>query len=159
MRVHQQATRELFDKEFARTQTGEDILSNFRIKKFDAASEKLNLAKFDETVSRMRNSLAQARSATSDQWVLKRIEILDQDAQLIEEVYGILNEAAGYKADKNDARKDQVRTLIARVSVNSVVTTDDIRCNVLQSLRPHVDSVLGADEAAKYDRVAVMPPE
>jgi hypothetical protein len=159
MHSHQQATRYLFDEEFAYGQTGEDILSNFRIKKFDAANETLNLTRFSQAVSRMRNSLSAAKSATTDRWLLKRIEILDQDAQLMDHIYGIFNEAAGYKADKNDARKDQVRALIVRVGANSVVTKEDIRCNVLQSLRPHVDSVLGADEAAKYDRVAVVPPE
>jgi len=159
MQAHQQATQDLFDTEFAHGQTGEDILTNFRIKKLDAAHEPFNVAHFKRAVTRMRNSLAEAKSATTDPWILNRIETLDQDAQLMEEVYGILNEAAGYMTDKNDARKDQVRTLIARVSANSVVTKDDIRCKVLQSLRPHVDSVLGADEAAKYDRVAVMPPE
>ena len=74
-------------------------------------------------------------------------------------IYGILNEAAGYKVDKNDARKERMRALIARVGANAVVTKEDIRCNVLKSLMPHVDAVLGAEEAAKYDRVAVVPPE
>ena len=74
-------------------------------------------------------------------------------------IYGILNEAAGYKADHNDARKDQMRALMARVSDNKVVTKDDIRCKILQSLMPQVSSVLGPDEAAKYDRVAYMGPE
>ena len=43
---------------------------------------------------------------------------------------------------------------MARVSENEVVTKDDFRCKILQSLMPHVSSVLGPDEAAKYDRVA-----
>jgi hypothetical protein len=107
----------------------------------------------------MRNSLSLAKSAATDQWVLMRIDMLDQDAQLMDDIFGILNEAAGYKVDKNNARKDQTRALIARIGTNSVAAKEDIRCNVLKSLMPHVNSVLGANEAAKYDRVAVVPPE
>jgi hypothetical protein len=159
MLAHQQATRDLFKTEFANGQTGEEILSSFRIKKFDAARETLNSGRFRQNLSRIRDSLAVAKSVTRDPWVLKRIEILDQDAQLIGDIYGILNEAAGYKVDRNDARKDQMRALIARVGDNTVVAKDDIRCNVLKSLLPQVSAVLGAGETAKYDRVAVVPPE
>ena len=67
MQAHQQATRNLFDTEFAYGQTGEEILSNFRIKNFDAAYETLNLERFHQAVSRMRDSLADAKSATADQ--------------------------------------------------------------------------------------------
>src|SRR5262249_55233117 len=35
MQAHDQATRELFEEKFAQDQTGEDILSNFRLKKYD----------------------------------------------------------------------------------------------------------------------------
>jgi hypothetical protein len=159
MEAHQKATRDLFNTEFNHGETGEEILTGFRIKKFDSAHESLNNSKYSQAVSRMRDSLASAKAATTDQWVLKRIEVLDEDAQLMGNIYRILSEAAGYKIDKNDARKDQVRALIARVGANTVATKDDIRCSVLKSLMPHVNVVLGADEAAKYDRVAVVPPE
>jgi hypothetical protein len=159
MRAHQQSTRDLFSTEFDSGQTGEEILSSFRIKKFEAAHEHLNPGRFSQAISRMRASLAAAKSASTDHWVLQRIGILDQDAQLMECIYGILNEAAAFKADKNDVRKDHVRALITSVGANSVATQDDIRCNVLKSLMPHVNSVLGPEEAAKYDRVAVVPPE
>jgi hypothetical protein len=159
MRAHQQATRDLFETKFSSGQTGEEILSGFQIKKFNSAHEASNLARFRQVISRIKDSLAAAKSATTDQWSLKRIEVLDQDARLVECIYGILNEAAGYKGDKNDARKDQMRAFIARVGGNTVAAKDDIRCNVLKSLMPHVTAVLGADEAAEYDRVAVVPPE
>jgi hypothetical protein len=159
MRQHQQATRDLFATEFAQGQTGEAILSNFRIKKFDASNAGLIATRFNQAVLRMRDSLAAAKSATTDKWILKRIDTLDQDAQLMETIFGIANEAAGYKVDKNDARKDRMRTLIASVGDNAIVTKDDVRCNVLRSLMPHVQSVLGAEEAAKYDRVAASAPE
>ena len=48
---------------------------------------------------------------------------------------------------------------IAHVVDNTVAANDDIRCNVLKSLMPHVAAVLGADEATKYDRAAQIPPE
>jgi hypothetical protein len=77
----------------------------------------------------------------------------------METIFGIVNEAAGYKVDKSDTRKDHLRSLIARLGDNAIVTKDDVRCNVLRNLMPHVQSVLGADEAAKYDRVAAAAPE
>src|SRR5262249_44712740 len=95
--INEQAARDLFDTEFAPAETGESILSGFRIKHFDSIHEVANATKFNKAVSRMRDSLAAAKSSTTDPWVLKRIEILDQDAQLMEIIYGILNEAAGYK--------------------------------------------------------------
>jgi hypothetical protein len=107
----------------------------------------------------MRNSLAAAKSAAADKWILKRIDTLDKNAQLMQAIFGIANEAAGYKVDKNEARKDHMRTLIARVSDNEIVAKDDVRCNVLRNLMPQVESVLGANEAAKYDRVAASVPE
>jgi hypothetical protein len=159
MRAHQQATRDLFTTEFARGQTGEAILSNFSVKNFDAANESSSVAQFNQTVSRMRNSLAAAKSAAADKWILKRIDTLDKNAQLMQAIFGIANEAAGYKVDKNEARKDHMRTLIARVSDNEIVAKDDVRCSVVKNLMPQVESVLGANEAAKYDRVAASVPE
>ena len=52
-----------------------------------------------------------------------------------------------------------MRTLIASVSNNQIIKKDEIRYGVLSSLMPHVRSVLGPDEAAKFDRVLVMSPE
>ena len=83
MRAHHQATRDLFETEFFDGQTGEEILSGFRIKKFDSAREASSLTRFRQDLARIKDSLVGARSSTSDQWVLKRIEVLDQDAQLI----------------------------------------------------------------------------
>src|SRR5262249_53507743 len=74
MQAHQQATRDLFATEFARGQTGEAVLSNFRIKNFDSANESSSVAQFSQAVSRMRNSLAAAKSAATDKWTLKRID-------------------------------------------------------------------------------------
>jgi hypothetical protein len=159
MQSHEKATRELFSTEFDHGESGEGMLFAFRIKKFNPSAEASGLSHFNDAVSRMRNDLTAAKSATRDKWVLKRIDILDQDAQLMGYIYGILNEAAGFKADKNDSRKDQMRALIARVGDNAVAAKEDIRCNILKSLMPHMNSVLGAEEAAKYDRVAVVPPE
>jgi hypothetical protein len=73
-------------------------------------------------------------------------------------IYGVLNEAAGYKTDKNVARKDRMRALIASVKENEVAK-EDFRCKVLHSLMSHVISVLGPEEAEEYDRVAVYPVE
>jgi hypothetical protein len=159
MQAHQQAARELFDTEFDHGETGEAMLFGFRIKKFDPAREASSLSQFSNAVMRMRDCLAAAESITTDPWVLKRVEILDQDAQLMGCIYGILNEAAGYKADQNEARKDQMRALLARVDANEVATKEDVRGKILKSLLPQVSSVLGPDEAARYDRVVVLPPE
>ena len=159
MQAHDQAARALFEAKFGHGQTGEEMLSGFRIKKFNPAHEEASLLQFNNAVMQMRNCLAEAKSISTDPWVRTRIETLDQDAQLMECTYGILNEAAGYQADKNDSRKDRMRALIARVGANEVVTKDDIRGNILKSLLPHVSSVLGPDEAANYDRIAVLPPE
>jgi hypothetical protein len=107
----------------------------------------------------MRDRLSAAKAANDDPWISERINVLDQNAQLMECIYGVLNESAGYKADMDGARKDRMRDLISRARENDVVANDDIRCKVLQSLMPHVSSVLGPDEAAKYDRVAVVVQE
>ncbi len=158
MQAHQQAARALFDAELDHGQTGEEVLFGFRIRKFNPAHEVSSKVKFDDGVTKMRERLAAAESASADPWVLQRIEILDQNAQLMGHIYGILNEAAGYEVDQNDARKDQMRALIASVGENEVAK-EDFRCKILHSLMPHVSSVLGPDEAAKYDRVAVYPIE
>ncbi|MBA3482102.1 MAG: DUF4838 domain-containing protein [Pirellulales bacterium] len=159
MRAHQQATRELFDGQFGHGQTGEEMLSAFRIKRFHLDQEESSRMQFAGVVDRMRRRLGDAQTASSDPYVLEKIAILDQDADLMAMIYGILSEAAGYKVDKNDARKDRIRALMARVGANDVVVKEDVRCNILKSLLPHVSSVLGSDEAARYDRVAIMPPE
>jgi hypothetical protein len=74
------------------------------------------------------------------------------------QIYEILNEAAGFKVDQNETRKERMRDLIASVRENEVVK-DEIRCKILQSLMPHVVDVLGPDDAAQYDRVAIVPIE
>ena len=159
MLAHQQAARALFDTKFDHGETGEQILSGFRIKRFQQDREESSLQQFNDDIARMRTCLVAAKSKSADPWVGKRLDILDQDAQLMGNIYGVLNEAAGYKADKNEARQDRMRALITRVDDNEVVKKEDFRCSVLSSLMPHVRSVLGTDEAAKFDRVAVMPPE
>jgi hypothetical protein len=106
----------------------------------------------------MRQCLTAAASETDDPWVRQRITILDQNAQLMGHVYGILNESAGYKSDGNAERRVRMRAHIASVYDNEVVK-EDFRCKILGSLMPHVISVLGPDEAGEYDRVAVNPVE
>jgi hypothetical protein len=159
MQAQQQAARALFDTEFGHGQTGEEMLFGFRIKKFNPETEASSKAKFNDAVAKIRESLAAADSVTSDPWVSRRVEILNENAQLMTLIYGILNEAAGFKVDNNDARKDAMRKIIARVGQNDVITKHDFRCKILKSLMPHVESVLGADNASKYDRVAVAPQE
>lgn len=159
MRAHQAAARALFDVKLGHGQTGEEVLVGFRIHKFNPTQEKSAQQQVNEAVARMRNCLAEAKAATADDYVLARIKILEQDAQLMGLIYGILNEAAGYKADKNDARKARVRDLIEQACANDVTRIDDIRGGILKSLIPHVSSVLGPAEAAKYDRVVVLPME
>ena len=134
------------------------MLFGFRIKKFDPAQEASSKAKFDDGVAKMRKCLAAANSS-SNPWVLRRVEILDQNAQLMGHIYGLLNAAAGFKSDGNVARKDEIRKILSALGENEVVTKDDFRCKILASLMPHAKSVLGADDAAKYDRVAVVPQE
>jgi hypothetical protein len=158
IQAYQRAARALFDTEFDHGETGEQMLFGFRIKRFDPAREESSLTKFNDRVARMRECLATAESATGDPWVLERIKILDQNAQLMGHIYGILNEAAGYKTDKNDARKERMRDLIASVTENEVAK-QDFRCKILHSLMPHVITVLGPDEAEQFDRVAVYPRE
>ena len=159
MQAHQHAARALFDTEFGHGQTGEEMLFDFRIKKFNPARETSSKMKFNDGVMRIRECLTAAQSISTDPWALRRIEILEQDAQLMGHIYSILNEAAGYKSDQDDDRKDQMRAIIERVGGNEVATKHDFRCKILKSLMPHVESVLGADEAAKYDRIAILPPE
>jgi hypothetical protein len=159
LREHDQAARDLFQLKFDHGETGEQMLTAFRIKKFDPTREKRGLDRFNEGIMRIKNCLASAKSTSSDPWVQKRIAILDQDAELIGCIYRIINESAGFAVDKKEDRKDTTRGLIARVGRNEVARKDDFRCNVLKSLMPHVTSVLGGEEAAKYDRVAYMPPE
>lgn len=159
MRAHQAAARALFDVKLGHGQTGEEILVGFRIRKFNPAQEKSAQQQVDEAVARMRNCLAEAKAATADDYVLARISILDQDAKLMGLIYGILNEAAGYKADKNDARKARMHDLIEQACANCVTHIEDIRGGILKSLIPHVSSVLGPAEASKYDRVVVLPME
>lgn len=159
MHAHQQAVRALFETKFDHGETGEEMLFGFRIRQFNPLYEASGKENVANRVTRVRNSLAAAKSSSSDPWVLTRIETLNEDAQLMELIYGILSEAAGYKVDKNEARKDRMRDLIARVGTNRVATEDDFRCKVLKSLMPHVTAVLGPQEAAKYDRVALNPIE
>jgi hypothetical protein len=159
MQRHQQATRNLFNTAFGHGETGEAMLTGFRIKKFDPSHENPSLTQFNQSVAQMRDSLAAAKAVTSDAWVLKRIGMLDKDAELMKHIYGVLNEAAGYKADSNNARKEKMRALIEQVNDNEIAAKEDFRYGVLKSLMPHVNSVLGAAEAAKYDRVAVVQPE
>ena len=67
------------------------------------------MQKFNDSVARMTRMPGRGQVRNADPWVLERLEILDQNAQLMGHIYGILNEAAGYKTDQNDARKDQMR--------------------------------------------------
>jgi hypothetical protein len=159
MQAQQQAARALFDTEFGHGQTGEEMLFGFRIKKFNPESEASSKAEFNDAVAKISESLAAADSVTTDPWVSRRVEILNENAQLMGHIYGILNEAAGFKVDNDAARKDAMRKIIARVGQNEVVTKHDFRCKIFKSLMPHVESVLGADNASKYDRVAVAPQE
>ena len=47
-------------------------------------------------------------------------------------IYGILNEAAGFKADqKRRSQGSRCARLMARVGENEVVTKDDFRCKIL----------------------------
>jgi hypothetical protein len=149
----------LFDTKFGHGETGEEMLFGFRIKKFDPVRETSSKAEFNDRVAKIRECLAAAESNSKDPWVFRRVEILDQNAQLMADIYGVLNEAAGFKIDKEEARKHKMREIIARIGKNEVVTKDDFRCKILKSLMPQVESVLGADNAAKYDRVAVVPQE
>ena len=50
-------------------------------------------------------------------------------------IYGILNEAAGYKADQNEAARIGCARSWRSVSANEVVTKDDFRCKILTE--PH----------------------
>ena len=159
MAAHQEGARALFETKFGHEETGEDMLFNFRIKKFDPANEAASEKDFANAVATMRNSLADARRMSSDPWVQRRIEVLDQNAQLMDVIYNVLSEASGFKLDQQESRKPRVRELMKRYNENQVVNEDDYRCKILQSLMPQVVAVLGADEAAKFDRVPVVPVE
>ena len=159
MSEHQEAVRAMFDQTFDHGLTGEDVLFSFRIKKFKADQEASSGEQMKNAVQRIRDCLVRAKSSTTDPYVLRKIEILDQDAQLMGQIYGVASEAAGYKVDQQAARKNRMHELMADVSTNEVIVNEDFRCNVLKSLMPNVIAVLGTDEAAKYDRVAQHPPE
>jgi hypothetical protein len=159
MRSHQQAARAMFDTDFGHGQTGEEMLFGFRIKKFNPINEDSGKRQFQDAVVQIRDALASARKANQDPAVQRRISILDQNAQLMGLIYEILNEAAGYKVDQNEARKDRMRTLIEGVLANNVAAKEDFRLKVLKSLLPQVSLVLGSEETAKYDRVPNVPPE
>jgi hypothetical protein len=158
MKAHQRAARCLFDAEFDHGETGEQMLFGFRIKKFNPDGEESTKAKYNDGISQLRKHLAAAKAENPDPWVHERIHTLDQSAQLMGNIYGILNEAAGYKVDRDQARKDRLRAHIASFHENEVAK-EDIRCKVLHSLMPHVVAVLGPKDAAQYDRVAVHPIE
>jgi hypothetical protein len=159
MAAHQAAARRLFDTTFGHGETGEEMLFNFRVKKFDPTKEESSKRDFAGAVAVMRNNLAEAKTASGDPWILGRIDILDENAQLMEIIYNVLNEAAGFKVDKQASRKDRVHQLMKRFHENQVVKEDDYRCKILKSLMPQVIAVLGESEAAAYDRVPVVPVE
>jgi hypothetical protein len=159
MAAHQEAARALFETKFGHGETGEEMLFNFHIKRFDPAREASSKNEFAGAVTQMRNELADARRTSSDPWVHARIEVLDQDAQLIEVIYNVLSEAAGFKLDHEESRKARVHELMGRFHENQVVEEDDFRCKILKSLMPQVVAVLGAEEAAQFDRVPVVPVE
>lgn len=159
MSEHQEAVRAMFDQTFDHGLTGEDILFSFRMKKFKPDQEASSSEQMTSAVRRIRDCLLRAKSSTTDPYVLKKIEILDQDAQLMGQIYGVASEAAGYKVDQQEVRKSRMHDLMAEVSTNQVIVNEDFRCNILKSLMSNVIAVLGADEAAKYDRVAQHPPE
>jgi hypothetical protein len=77
----------------------------------------------------------------------------------MEIIYDVLSEAAAFKHDEQASRKARVHDLMTRFHENQVVKEDDYRCKILKSLMPQVVAVLGAEEAAKYDRVPVVPVE
>lgn len=159
MADHQEAARALFDADFGHGQTGEEILFNFDFEKFDPVREADGKAKFAEAVAAIRASLAQARAANADPWVQQRVEVLDDDAQLMEVIYNVLSEAAGYRSDRQESRQARVNELMTQYHENLVVQRDDYRCKILKSLMPHVVDVLGSKQAALYDRVPVVPVE
>jgi hypothetical protein len=159
MKKHQEAVRQLFDTEFGHGETGEEMLFGFRIKKFNPASESSSKAEFDHAVAHIRETLAEAQSTNSDAWALDRVKTLDQNAQLMQLIYGIINESAAYKQDKDDHRKDHMRELATKLGSNEIITEHDFRCKILASLMPHIIAVLGEDEAQNYDRVGYHPVE
>lgn len=159
MKKHQEAVRQLFDTEFGHGETGEEMLFGFRIKKFNPASESSSKSEFENAVAQIRGSLAEARSNNSDAWVLDRVNTLDQNAQLMQLVYGIIHESAAYKLDKDVRRKDQMRELATRLGSNEIIAEHDFRCKILASLMPHLIAVLGSEEAQNYDRVGYHPVE
>jgi hypothetical protein len=159
MRAHQEAARALFDTEFGHGETGEEMLFNFRIRKFDPAKEESSKDAFAKAVARLRNSLADANSKSADPWAHPRVEVLDQNAQLMDIIYNVLSEAAGFKHDQHEYRKARVHELMTKFHENQVVKQDDYRCKILKSLMPQVVTVLGEDEAAKYDRIPIVPIE
>lgn len=158
MAAHQQGARALFDSKFGHGETGEEMLFNFRIKKFDPASESSSKTDFANAIAEMRSKLADA-GASSDPWVRERIEILDQNAQLMDVIYNVLSEAGGFKRDQKEIRKQRVHELMRQFHDNQVVREDDYRCKILKSLMPQVIAVLGEAEAAQYDRIPVVPVE
>jgi hypothetical protein len=159
MQLHQRGARALFDAELGHGETGEETLFNFRIKKFNPSAEAASEKAFGEIVAQMRNSLAEAKTMSSDPWIHSRVEVLDQNAQLMDIIYNVLSESAGFKHDEQASRKARVHDLMTRFHENQVVKQDDYRCKILKSLMPQVVAVLGAEEAAKYDRVPVVPVE
>jgi len=159
MIAHQAAARALFDLELGHGETGEAVLFGFRIRKFDPAEEQRSKAAVSEQVDKMRACLASARAKSADPWVGDRVSILDEDARLMEVIYGVLNESAGYKSDHAAARKASMRSLMSALDSNEVATKHDYRCKILKSLMPHAIAVLGDTEAAVYDRVAFTPIE
>jgi hypothetical protein len=159
MQAHQHAARALFDTTFGHGQTGEDILFKFQIDNFNPANEASSRQQFADSVREMRDHLAEAVSATNDPTVMARIEILDQDAQLMELIYGVINEAACFEIDKDASRQTRVRTLMERVGANEVAGKEDIRRNIIKSLLKPLTTVLGPEEAAQYNPHVVLPIE
>jgi hypothetical protein len=152
MQKHQEAARALFDATFGHGITGEDTLFDVRIGKFNPANEQSSKKQFDAAVQKMRDQLALARAATADPYVLRKIHLLEQDAELIGLIYAVLSEAAGYQADHDEARKDRVRELMGQVCANEIMVTEDFRHAILSDLSSHVKAVLGAKEAKNYSR-------
>jgi hypothetical protein len=157
MRLHQEAARALFDETFGHGITGEDTLFGVRIGKFNPANEQSSKKKFDAAVQKMKDQLATARTMTADPYILRRIYVLEQDAELMGLIDAILSEEAGYKVDHDEARKDRVRELIQQVCTNDVIVSEDRLRHILNDLNTHIKAMLGAKEAEEYLKPAPRP--
>jgi hypothetical protein len=157
MRKHQEAARALFDATFGHGLTGEDTLFEVRIGKFNPANEESSKKQFDAAVQRMKDQLAAARKLTTDPFILEKIGLLEQDADLVGLIYAVLSEEGGYKADRNEARKDRVRELMGKICANEIMVSQDFRYALLKDLSSHVRTVLGGQEAKQYSRPMRKP--